>query len=149
MQSSVAHEIQYIEYLQEKSKYLKAIDFFEKSQYILSHYPESVLNLDLNWNGDIKAKIYTKSEFYTYSLDKSVTTEDMINKLGKKYNVEPIDTKTVTGIFASLDLNIFPETTLKEFLEFLEPKFKAKFLYNTLQHDIPEKNKTDSKKPKI
>ena len=149
MQSSVAQEIQHIEFLQEKIKYLKAIDFFEKAQYLLSHYPDSVLNMDLNWNGDIKAKIYTKEEFYTYSLDKTITAEDMINKLGQKFNIEPIYVKTVTGIFASMDINLFPETKLKEFLEFLDPKFKTQFLYDTLQQDIPEKTTLESKKPKI
>lgn len=149
MQSSVANEIQHIEYLQEKSKYLKAIDLFEKSQYLLSHYPDSVLNLDLNWNGDIKAKIYTKFEFYAHTLNKKITEEDMINKLVKKFDIEPIDTKTLTRIFESLGINIFPETTLKEFLDYLAPEFKTKFLHETLQQDIPEKNIKNTKKPKI
>lgn len=149
MQSSVAHEIQHIEYLQEKSKYLKAIDLFEKAQYLLIHYPDSVLNLDLNWNSDIKAKIYTKFEFYAHTLDKKITKEDMINKLLNKFDIEPVDTKTLTRIFEPLGINIFPETTLKEFLDYLVPEFKTKFLYNSLQQDIPEKNIKDTKKPKI
>lgn len=149
MQSSVSNEIKHIEYLQEKSKYLKAIDLFEKSQYLLSHYPNSILNLDLNWNGDIKAKIYTKTEFHAHTLDKKITKEDMINKLLNKFDIELVDTKTLIRIFEPLGINIFPETTLKEFLDYLVPEFKTKFLYNTLQQDIPEKNIKDTKKPKI
>lgn len=155
MKTTAENEIEYILSLQEKLPYLKVVDFFEKCQHLLLLIPDTILNCDLNFNGNIWIDLYHKEEFYKKSLDRQVImnpikASSLINLYLAKFDISAVDTKTVTQSIPLSKIHISQDMDLYHFLNsYLDQKYKSYYLKNYISDSIPEKITEQTKIIKI